>query len=134
MSTVQDSCEIDNVNNIPIPNSEISEKKQDGEQPKPMKIIEEIPVSCLEVGKKYKIHCLQTFVRKSLRVVGKIGIRIFLEPGIVVLPHRFKDLADYYTENQPQNIYMVYIGRCGKSNAYIIHFYNDEKLVELKTN
>lgn len=114
---------------------------------------EYIQVRDLELGKKYKVLRLHKFEWKKTRA-GKIGISVRVDGGSqFVLPDRFKGIADYlninqpnnistlyYTGNagkrtpyifhQPKNIYISYIGR-GKRNAYLIHFYDEEKLIEL---
>lgn len=134
MSTVQEPSEIINSSDIPALNSGVGAgKKQDY---KPMQILSN-PIQSwkdLIVGEKYKICRLHAFIHTSKRDAGEIGTSICLESGYLVLPHRFRAIADYYVKHQPKNIYMSYIGRRGKRNAYIIHFYDDEKLIELETN
>lgn len=99
---------------------------------------EYIEVRDMELGKKYKIHRLHTFERKRIQA-GKIGISIQVDGGFqLVLPHRFKGIAEYLKlspqiSHQPKNICISYIGR-GKRNAYLIHFYEDDKLIELDSN
>lgn len=133
MSAVQESSEIGNSSDIPALNSEVTEKKQDD---KPIQIPSDSIKSWrdLEIGIKYKIQWLHTFKRTSKRDAGKTGIDVRLESGYLVLPHRFREIADYYDKHNPKNFYLSYIGRRGARNAYIIQFYDDEKLIKLKTN
>lgn len=89
-----------------------------------------IQVRDLELDKKYKIITLHTFERKGMRV-GKIGIEIHLDGGFqVLLPDRFKAMAEFIKLKKPENVFMSYAGR-GKRNAYIIQFFDDDKLIEL---
>lgn len=158
MSAVQDALASDVGNNGNISNTSLG---SDGKSPEipatcPMQVPElddgnryricprrslkelsttyEMPVPGLEVGKKYRIRELRTFVSTSRRAAGKIATIVYHEPDRhIVLPYRFAPIADYYIKH-PKNIYMSYMGRRGKCSAYIIHFFDGEKLIKLKTN
>lgn len=87
----------------------------------------------LELNKKYKILWLHTFER-TRKHAGKIGISIQLVGGFqIVLPDRFKAMAEFIKLKKPENVFLSYVGR-GKRNAYIIHFHNEDKLIQLDSN
>lgn len=90
-----------------------------------------IQVRELELNKKYKILRLHTFERTG-RNVGKIGVSILLDGFQVELPHRFKEIADFIKQKKPENVFLSYVGR-GPRNAYIIHFYDEDKLIEFNS-
>lgn len=96
---------------------------------KSAKHFEPIQVRDLELRQKYKILWLHTFERTRMHA-GKIGISIQLDGGFqLVLPHRFKTMAEHIKMKKPENVFMSYVGR-GKRNAYIIRFYDEDKLIE----
>lgn len=136
MSALQETSGIGNSSDVPTPNLEVAERTNVYKATQIPSDRTDLIQSWrdLIVGEKYKICNLHTFTRTSKRNAGKIGVHVFLESGYLELPHRFREIADYFAKHRPKNFYMSYMGRRGARNAYIIHFYDDEKLVKLKTN
>lgn len=132
MSAAQEINQNENSGDFLVHNLEVGEKNSDNVSIQ--KVSVPIRVPDLEPGKMYKIRKWHQFEWKSWRVAGKIGTEVFIEPGHLVLPHRFREIADYIKLKQAKNIYMLYKGRRGKRNEYIIHFYDEENLIELKSN
>lgn len=95
---------------------------------------ERIDVYKLELNIKYKILWLHTFESKGKTNAGKINILIKLHGGFeVMIPHRFNMFAEFIKLKKPENVFLSYEGR-GSRNEYIIHFYDEDKLIELNSN